>query len=224
MQDFHPFLNPHPSDPHYIARFTMLKGLSAIAPTASGRVLDIGSGNLRGYEELFKPYVEQYLCLDRQDVPTVDICSDCYDIPLDSESFDVVVSTQALEHLDTPAAMLKESYRLLKPGGRLILTAPMTWGTHEEPYDFYRYTEFGIHHLLGQAGYTEITVEPLEGLMATLVQLFIDEYHFKWRAKNKRVCDFVIKHLNSLALSLDRRFPTRRICLTYLSTAVKPIS
>ncbi|NDJ16280.1 class I SAM-dependent methyltransferase [Myxacorys almedinensis] len=223
MQEIHPFLNPHPCDPHYIARFSMLQGLSAIAPTVRGRVLDIGSGHLRGYEGLFKPYVDEYLCLDRQNIPTVDICSDCYDIPLDSHSFDSIVSTQALEHLDTPAAMLEESYRLLKPGGRLILTAPMTWGTHEEPYDFYRYTEFGIHHLLKHVGYIDITVEPLEGLMATIVQILIDEYHFEWRARNKKMCDFFIRHLNAIALRLDRKFPTRRICLTYLSVAVKPV-
>lgn len=222
MLEFHPFLNPHPSDPYYLARLSILQALTQIAPQTSGRVLDIGSGLSRGYEGLFKPYVAEYLCLDRNPEHNVDICSDCYNIPLANESIDTIVSTQVLEHLDTPMKMLQESHRILKSGGMAIMTIPMAWGLHEEPYDFYRYTKYGIEHLFAEAGYVDISVKPLEGLFASVIQLIIDEYHAIWSQRYPKPTSHAIKLINKTALWLDRKFPTQRFCLTYLATARKP--
>lgn len=221
MQGFHYYLHPHPNNPHYIARSTIIAALAKLAPTLKGRMVDIGSGHSRGYEDLFKAHVDEYLCVDRQYAENVDICADCYNVPLPDESVDAILSTQVLEHLDTPDRMLKETYRLLKPNGNLILTAPMVWGLHEEPVDFYRYTEYGLRYLLEQAGYINVEVQPLEGLFAVLTQMLIDEYHAGWLAKHQNLASFSIGALNRVALWLDQVFPTRRLCLTYLATATK---
>ncbi|MBD2078130.1 methyltransferase domain-containing protein [Phormidium sp. FACHB-592] len=221
MQGFHYYLHPHPNNPHYIARSTIIAALAKLAPTLKGRMVDIGSGHSRGYEDLFKAHVGEYLCVDRQYAENVDICADCYDVPLPDESVDTILSTQVLEHLDTPERMLKETYRLLKPSGNLILTAPMVWGLHEEPVDFYRYTEYGLRYLLEQAGYIDVEVQPLEGLFAVLIQMLIDEYHASWLTKHQNLASFGIGALNRVALWLDQVFPTRRLCLTYLATATK---
>ncbi len=222
MQGFHYYLRPHPTNPHYIARSTIIAALAKLAPTVKGRMVDIGSGHSRGYEDLFKANVDEYLCIDRQYAENVDLCADCYDIPLPDESVDTVLSTQVLEHLTTPDLMLQEAYRLLKPEGNLILTAPMVWGLHEEPVDFYRYTEYGLYYLLEQAGYIDVEVQPLEGLFAVLIQMVVDEYYADWLAKHQRLASFSIKTLNRFALWLDKAVPTRRLCLTYLATATKP--
>ncbi|PSB27228.1 class I SAM-dependent methyltransferase [Stenomitos frigidus] len=222
MQGFHYYLHPHPQDPHYIARSTIIAALAKLAPSIKGRMVDIGSGHSRGYEALFKTHVNEYLCVDRQYAENVDICADCYDVPLADHSVDTILSTQVLEHLETPSRMLKETYRLLKPNGNLILTVPMVWGLHEEPVDFYRYTEYGLQYLLEQAGYIDVKVQPLEGLFAVLVQMLIDEYHASWLANYRRFASFGIGALNRVALWLDQAFPTRRLCLTYLVTAMKP--
>ncbi|MBW4693769.1 MAG: methyltransferase domain-containing protein [Lyngbya sp. HA4199-MV5] len=222
MEGFHYYLNPHPQERHYIARSTIIAALSKLAPTVKGRMIDIGSGPVRGYEDLFKAYVSEYLCIDRPGVENVDLGADCYSIPLPDASVDTILSTQVLEHLVTPDRMLKEAYRLLKSGGSLILTAPMVWGLHEEPIDFYRYTEYGLRSLLEQAGYIEIEIHPLEGLFAVLFQMLIDEYYVGWSTKNQRLANLVIGGLNRAALWLEQTFPTRRLCLTYLATATKP--
>lgn len=222
MQDFHYYLRPHPQDPHYLARSTIVAALSELAPTVKGNMIDLGSGHSRGYEGLFKAYVREYLCIDWQYAENVDLCADCYDIPLPDAYADTILSTQMLEHLVTPERMLKEAHRLLKPGGSLILTAPMVWGLHEEPIDFYRYTEYGLRYLLQHAGYRDISIQPLEGLFAVLLQMVIDEYYVTWLAKHQRFAGYLMGTLNRLASWLDRVFPTRRLCLTYLATAVKP--
>lgn len=224
MQGFDYFLQPHPQDPHYLARSTIVAALAKLAPTVQGTVLDVGSGQFRGYEGLFQRYVRQYLCVDRQYADTVDICADCYDIPLENDSIDAILSTQVLEHLQMPDRMLAEAYRLLKPGGQLILTVPMVWGLHEEPVDYYRYTQYGLEYLLQQAGYDQIQIQPLEGVFAVLIQMLLDEFYPHWLKKAPRIAPWTIGQLNRLALALDRRFPTRRLCLTYLVTAQKAAS
>ncbi|XGV98057.1 MAG: methyltransferase domain-containing protein [Leptolyngbya sp. BL-A-14] len=222
MQAFHYYLRPHPQDPHYLARSTIIAALSKLAPTVKGRMIDLGSGHSRGYEGLFKEHVDEYLCIDWQYAENVDICADCYNIPLPDASIDTVLSTQMLEHLVTPERMLKEAFRLLKPGGSLILTAPMVWGLHEEPVDFYRFTEYGLRYLLEHAGFSEIRIQPLEGLFAVLLQMVLDEYYAVWLAKHQRLAKSCIGLLNRLALWLDQVLPTRRLCLTYFATATKP--
>jgi SAM-dependent methyltransferase len=215
------YLKPHLQDPHYIARSTIVAALAKLAPGVKGRMLDIGSGHSRGYEGLFKPYASEYLCVDYQYAETVDVCADCYEIPLADGSIEVILSTQVLEHLQMPDQMLKEAYRLLRPGGQLILTVPMVWGLHEEPVDFYRYTEYGLRYLLEQAGFEEIQIQPLEGLFAVLVQMLLDEYYSSWLKIFPWFAGKIIGGLNQIAFRLDRRFPSRRLCLTYLATAQK---
>jgi ubiquinone/menaquinone biosynthesis C-methylase UbiE len=71
---------------------------------------------------------------------------------------DAVLSTQVLEHVADPLSVLAEFFRVLKPDGRLWLTAPFVWYLHEEPYDYYRFTSHGLRFLLERAGFIEIEV------------------------------------------------------------------
>jgi SAM-dependent methyltransferase len=122
------------------------------APILSGRVLDIGAGK--------KPFrlpeeVSQYIALDRftggEHPP--DIRADAMRMPFRENSFDSAICTEVLEHLPEPLACIQEIGRVLRPGGRLYLTAPMCWQLHYAPRDYYRFTRFGLKHLLGKASF-----------------------------------------------------------------------
>lgn len=78
-------------------------------------------------------------------------------------TFDAVVFTQVLEHVTEPSAVVGELARVLRPGGVLILTAPQSWHEHQVPYDFYRYTSFGIRHLMEKHGLTVTQMQALGG-------------------------------------------------------------
>ena len=89
-----------------------------------------------------------------------DIVADASSLPLEQESVDLVLSTQVLEHVPEPADVLRECHRILRPSGRVALTAPLVWEPHELPQDFYRYTAPGLEHLLTSAGFVDPVIEP----------------------------------------------------------------
>lgn len=89
-------------------------------------------------------------------------------IPVEDGKYDLVLLSQVLEHLPEPLLVLRELHRVLRPGGSLWLTAPLYYREHEQPYDFFRYTRFGLQHLLTNAGFTVERLEELEGYSATV--------------------------------------------------------
>ncbi len=89
-------------------------------------------------------------------------------LPFADASFDAVLSTQTLEHLEWPRESVQEFYRVLKPGGRLFLTAPMAQAEHQMPFDFFRYTSSGLRSICGQAGFREMSVQPFGGIFTRL--------------------------------------------------------
>jgi SAM-dependent methyltransferase len=115
------------------------------------RVLDVGCG-LRPYEKYFAG--SRYVGLDVHDSgrgangKRADVYFDGLRIPFSEGEFDAVICTEVLEHCVDPAALTGEIRRVLRAGGRLLLTAPFIWGEHETPFDFRRYSTFGIRQFL----------------------------------------------------------------------------
>ncbi|CAN5600119.1 MAG: class I SAM-dependent methyltransferase [Pyrinomonadaceae bacterium] len=86
------------------------------------------------------------------------------DLPMANERYDAVLCTQVLEHLERPRESVCEFHRVLKPGGRLYLTAPMAHVEHQVPFDFFRYTSFGLRSIVAEAGFEEIEIAPFGGM------------------------------------------------------------
>jgi SAM-dependent methyltransferase len=70
------------------------------------------------------------------------------------------------------AAVLAELYRVLKPGGRIMLSAPLFFEEHQKPHDYFRYTQFGMRRLFEEAGFRIIELGWLEGYFATVSYQF----------------------------------------------------
>ena len=145
-------------------QFMVIKrGAQAIVRAAQGRLqgrlLDVGCGTKRK-QLLVGDLVDEYVGLDHRDSlhdqSSVDIFGTAYEIPEPDCSFDSILCTAVLEHLEEPELALREAFRVLKPGGHAIYTVPMFWHLHEEPRDFFRYTKYGIKHLMEKAGF-EVT-------------------------------------------------------------------
>jgi SAM-dependent methyltransferase len=158
-------LRPNPSR-IYLRRFLM-EAFAECSPSA--RVLDAGAGEGR-YAELFAQHTYHAvdLCLGSIDCSHVSYVSNLEAIAVRDASYDMVVCTQVLEHVPDPLLVLRELNRALKPGGSLWLTVPFFFAEHMQPYDFYRYTQFGLRHLLEQAGFEVRRIQRLEGYLGTL--------------------------------------------------------
>jgi SAM-dependent methyltransferase len=85
-------------------------------------------------------------------------------LPMEDGCFDVVLCTQVLEHLEWPRESIQEIHRVMKPGGRLFLTAPMSHPEHQTPYDYFRFTSFGLKSICEKAGFVDVQIKPFGGM------------------------------------------------------------
>ncbi len=99
----------------------------------------------------------------REDYSKLDICGDLRKIPLEDESVDVIICIQVLEHLAEPWNVLTELNRILKKGGKLFITCPQSAPQHQVPYDFFRYTPFGLRSLLESRKFDVVWIKPQRG-------------------------------------------------------------
>ncbi len=136
---------------------------SQLSPRAL--VLDPGAGNCK--HKNFFPHI-RYIALDinpqrKRRYGDLDIAGDIYSLPFASNTFDALLNVDVLEHLNEPKNALQEFNRVLKPRGRLFLIAPQGYGEHGAPYDFFRFTSFGLRYLFNQVGLETLSIEPLGG-------------------------------------------------------------
>jgi len=163
---FHPF---------YISHHGLHKGIVSNKHYLKGRMLDFGCGS-KPYKDLIA--VDEYIGLDIKNSghshknEQIDIFYDGKRIPFDANHFDSVLSTEVFEHVFNIDEVINELFRVIKPGGHLVITIPFVWIEHEIPYDFARYTSFGITHLLNKAGFEIMVMEKTTNSVETIFQLW----------------------------------------------------
>lgn len=109
-----------------------------LADLGWGRTLEVGSLDVNGSVREF--FDGPYVGIDMRDGPGVDVVGYARELPFDDATFDVVVSTEMLEHDPTPWLSMAEMGRVLKPGGHLLITTRGNgFGEHNEPHDYWRY-------------------------------------------------------------------------------------
>lgn len=124
--------------------------------TGDSKILDAGAGPCP-YKELFKHC--KYEATDVEKFSKdIDFTCSLDNIPKKDRSYDAILSTEVLEHVEYPWKVSKEFYRVLKRGGKLYLTVPQGRLLHQEPYNFYYYTKYGLKSLLKDAGFKEIKI------------------------------------------------------------------
>ena len=140
---------------------------------ANGRLIDIGCGN-KPYKAFMKSVTEYIGCdIVQSNLECVDVLCEANNIPLPSESFDTAFSTQTIEHVADHNGLISEAFRLLKKGGYFIVSGPMTWPLHEEPYDFFRFTSHGFRYILEKAGFEVKEILSNGGIWAAAGQQFL---------------------------------------------------
>ena len=139
---------------------------------ADAAVLDVGAGECK-YGALLpgRRYVGTDLVFssDRHDFSLIDVISEASNLPFKSGVFDVVLNMVVMEHVPDPGRVVAEMARVLKSDGKIYALIPLVRPEHLQPYDFQRFTRFGITRLLEQNGFKVDRIEPSNGALWTAV-------------------------------------------------------
>lgn len=132
----------------------------------NGIVLDLGCGT-RPFEGDILKIAEKYIGVDWGNSLhelNADIKADLNQpLPIKDNFADHIVTFEVIEHLAEPASLLKEAHRILKKGGTLNLSVPFQWWLHEAPWDYQRYTKYGLQYQIEKAGFFVESLEEVTG-------------------------------------------------------------
>ena len=167
-------------NPFFIARRGLLKSIKELGSDITGRTLDVGCGT-KPYEKYFN--CSEYVGLEiettlNRELKKADYFYDGKKFPFGNAEFDSIVTNQVLEHVFNPDEFLDEINRVLKVGGKLLLTVPFVWDEHEQPYDYARYSSFGLKSLLEKHGFEIIKHHKSVNDFGVIVQL-LNAYLYK---------------------------------------------
>ena len=210
----------------WLFRFRLLResiwqSVINMSPLEVKTILDIGCGN-KPYKSFFEH--GKYIGLDLPTSNSEGNCADIYgnglELPFKRHTFDCVICTEVIEHVPDSTALLTQVHNVLANGGTLILSAPFFWPVHEEPLDFYRFTEFGLCQLLKNNGFSVISIKKRGGFWSMVVMLFAEYIRSDNRVANT-LGDLFFAGAQIVARSVDSRFPSNRYALGWTVKALK---
>ncbi len=207
-------------------RYLLKQQIKKHAHYLRGVILDAGSGDGERYKNFFK--FDKYIKLDINPDNKTDILGSVENIPLENDSVDSVISTQVLEHVKNPVKAVSEFYRVLRPGGHCLVTAPQLSELHEEPRDYFRFTKFALEEIFENSGFKTILIERRGGFWTANFQMHIryaidlfNLNHHVWLAKIFNPVFLICGWLSILIDRLDKSRANQKHTLGWLIIAQK---
>jgi len=182
--------------PYFISKYYIRRDILRILDKYSfeGSLLDIGCGE-KPYKKFFKK-IKTYIGIDfptysknkdyRGESPDLFFGKDYlknFKLSQKNNSYDSIVAFQVLEHHKKPNILVQEMFRIVKPGGYILITVPFLGGIHEAPKDFQRFTKYGLLELLKPYGRVLELKE--EGSLLSTISMLLNENLNSFASKNK---------------------------------------
>ncbi|PCJ61773.1 MAG: hypothetical protein COA79_05615 [Planctomycetota bacterium] len=142
-------------------------------------ILNIGAGGQVG--ELLKEYSIKngfkVTTFDISEERNPDILGDICSHDFEGLKFNYIVISEVLEHLHSPHLAIDTIWNILEPDGRLVLTVPFIFPIHERPYDYFRFTKYGLEFLLNKFSFVQIEERNswTETINVLMVRLIMDK-------------------------------------------------
>ncbi len=143
---------------------------------AKGKLADLGCGKVPLYGT-YKELVTDVICADWENTLHKNEYLD-YEIdltknlPFNNGEFDTIILSDVLEHIPVPEQLWREMARILATSGKIIMNVPMYYWLHEEPHDYYRYTEYALRRFVETSGLRLIKLEPIGGVPEVMADIF----------------------------------------------------
>ncbi|MFT6136972.1 MAG: SAM-dependent methyltransferase [Salibacteraceae bacterium] len=154
------------------------------------RLLDLGCG-VKPFQTIYNEKVKSSVGLEVESTlhnqSNVDFFYDGVKLPFNDNEFDVVLSSEVMEHVPDPEKFLSEIYRVLRDGGVAIITVPFLVPLHEQPFDFYRYTEYSLKNLVKNANFSMEYLEVFGDYFSVLITLLIIPHLKFWNFFGKKI-------------------------------------
>jgi SAM-dependent methyltransferase len=146
---------------------------------AKGRLIDLGCGKVPLYG-LYKNHIDTVLCVDwtnsfhkNQFLDVEWDLNQTLDFA-EENMFDTIILSDVLEHIREPELLIKEMHRILQKkeeGGKILLSVPFYYWIHEEPYDYFRYTQFALKNMFENNGFEVLELQSLGGIIEVLADI-----------------------------------------------------
>lgn len=203
-------------NPFYFIRRGLYTHIRKFAPRLKGKLLDFGCGR-KPFEDLFavSEYIGVDLAVTGHDhrLSKVDVYYDGKHLPFPDGTFDALFCSEVFEHVFDPDLILPEIHRVLKQDARALITVPFCWNEHEVPYDYARYSSFGIRHLLEKNGFEVLELEKSGSFACVIFQLwslYFYELFSKWGRIGLALSMLFIIPLNILGVILCLLLPQNK--------------
>ena len=155
----------------FVASIQLASYYSVIRKHACGDLLDLGCGKVP-YYGIYRDLVRENICADWNRNLFVNFVVDLNkSLPVANGLFDTVLCTDVLEHLYNPSNAFSEMTRVLKPGGKLILCVPFLYYLHEEPHDYFRYTEHSLRRFSKENQLEVVLLLAYGGALETILDI-----------------------------------------------------
>ena len=147
--------------------------LPLIKDNIRGKFIDVGCGDLY-YKQYIMNYVDMYESIDfKKNADSITYIGDIQNMEMiESLKYDSAICLEVLEHVPDPFKALREINRILKQDGILIISVPHLSRLHEIPYDFYRYTRYGLEFILKECGFKIIDIRERGGIFSFISHQF----------------------------------------------------
>lgn len=171
LKDFRPNI----FHPFYFIRNQLWKKIQEYSPFLYGDLLDFGCG-AKPYKKLFL-HCRSYIGVDYEGAghshnnEQIDFFYDGKSLPFTNERFDCIFASEVFEHLFNLTEILPELNRIIKKGGKMLITCPFAWPEHEKPYDYARYTQFALVNILETHGFKILNLDKSGNFFIALQQL-----------------------------------------------------
>ncbi|UAY53120.1 class I SAM-dependent methyltransferase [Ferruginibacter albus] len=170
-----PEFNPSLFHPYYFTRKGLLKKITQYSSHMTGDVLDFGCGT-KPYQSLFTK-ADSYVGVDFENEghshknEQIEYYYDGKTLPFNKDTFDSIFSSEVFEHVFNLDEMMLELNRVLKPGGKILITCPFVWPEHEIPNDYARYTQFALKSKFEKNGFDIVVIDKSGNFFTAIWQM-----------------------------------------------------